>query len=487
MEPIAGVQSPNSEPAKGGFLFFSVAWLLLLWPLFVNGAPFYSEDSGSYLRGGEFGFHTGMRMIDQRLQLSTPVGSQAANVDAKASVAAAIADSGGTRSVIYSVLTYLLRWPGISLMALAIAQAGAVAFMLTALRSLLAPKSGRSWAVAVAGALALFSSAAWYAAYVVPDIFAGVAIASAVILTVFFERFGLVYRIVLILLLAGSITFHGSHLPLALATLIAGGSASFWLNRSRLGRFEFSRVLWFISPIVLASAALLGTSYVAFGEFSLNPKRYPIALARSVADGPGAWHLRDHCATERYAICEIYGRNPPRDVGDFLWGENGVRHRASPEQMERIRAEESVIVRRAFQEYPGNQLRRSATNTVFQLAEFGPGSLIFGRSLVGRDDPQLIATSPDRHDLKRLGKLLIYLGFAAALAVLIALRRKLERVEVAAVAVTAVGLLANAAICGGLSAVTDRYQGRVAWVLPALAFFILLRVWGEKRPAATIA
>jgi hypothetical protein len=46
-------------------------------------------------------------------------------------------------------------------------------------------------------------------------------------------------------------------------------------------------------------------------------------------------------------------------------------------------------------------------------------------------------------------------------------------------------LLANAAICGALSGVTDRYQARVAWLLPALAFAIAARLWsGRSKPLA---
>src|SRR5437016_1172050 len=64
------------------------------------------------------------------------------------------------------------------------------------------------------------------------------------------------------------------------------------------------------------------------------------------------------------------------------------------------------------------------------------------------------------------------------------IRRRLGSIDKAAIAVAAIGLLANAAVCGILSGVTDRYQGRVAWVLPALGFIILARVWGTKtRPA----
>lgn len=465
--------------------FFLAIWVLLLWPLLVNGAPFYSDDSSSYLRGGEFGFHTGLSMIEQWWHSLIAASAPAAVAgDPKAAVAHAIAAAGGARSLIYSVATYLLRAPGVSLLFLAIAQAGTVAFSLTVLRSLVAPRSAVAPSMMVAAAVALFTSAAWYAAYVVPDIFAGVAIASAAALTVFFDRIGLTLRLALVMLAAFCITVHGSHLPVAFATLAAGGAANLWLHRPPIAA-GLRRALWFLSPIAFAVLALLSTSYLAFGELSLAPKRYPIQLARSVADGPGAWHLRDHCATERYAICEIFGTSPPRQVGEFLWAEGGVRARATPEQMDRIRAEESLIVRRAALEYPGHQIRRSVMNTLYQLVEFGPGDLIFGLELVGGENPTIVTAAPDRPPLKSLGRLFIYFGFIGGIVLLFAVRRKLQRVEIAAVTVVGVGLLANAAVCGILSAVTDRYQGRVAWVLPALAFIILLRVWNGSKPVAT--
>lgn len=476
---------PSVNPPHRGIAFFLITWLLLLWPLLVNGVPFYSADSGSYLRGGEFGFNTGLSMIDQwwhSLFVSPPAVAE----DPNASVALAIAEAGGTRSLIYSLSTYLLRAPGTSLLFLAIAQAGTVAFSLTMFRSLFAPRSAVMPSLMAAAAVASLTPAAWYAAYVVPDILAGVAIASAVILTVTFDRIGLALRLALVMLIAFCITVHGSHLPVTFATLAAGGAANLWLQRPSLAA-GLQRALYFLCPIAIAVLALLSTSYLAFGELSLAPKRYPIQLARSVADGPGAWHLRDHCATERYAICEIFGTNPPRRVGEFLWAEGGVRRRATPEQMDRIRAEESTIVRRAALEYPGHQIRRSVRNTFYQLIEFGPDDLSFGLELVGREDPTIVSAAPDRPALKSAGELLIYFGFVGAVVVLFVLRRKLQHIEIAAVTVVSVGLLANAAVCGILSGVTDRYQGRVAWVLPALVFMILLRMWDGSKPVTTSA
>ncbi|HEU0284261.1 MAG TPA: hypothetical protein VFR52_03860 [Sphingomicrobium sp.] len=464
---------------------FLLTTLLLTWPMWINGAPFYTGDSASYLRGGNFGFHTGLQMLHQwwnTLAGASPVTST--SEDPKAVVAAAVAESGGVRSVIYSVTTYLFRWPGQSLIALGIFQASAVALAVGLMRSKLAPRADFQSSLVAAGAISLLTTAPWYAAYAMPDIFAGVAIAGAIVLTLFFGRIGPAARILLVLLIAFCITVHGTHLPVALVVLLAGAIASFLIQPPRRGDAA-TRALWFASPLVLAVVALLGTSYLAFGEPSLAPKRYPIQLARSVADGPGAWHLRDHCATERYAICEIFGPNPPRKSGDFLWSRDGVRYRATPEQMERIRAEESLIVWRAAMEYPVEQFRLSARNIARQLTMFGPDDLEFGQRLVGRTDPTLTQISATRPRLTAFAETVVYLSFFLSALLLIAVRRQVRPVEKGTIAIVVIGLLANAAICGILSGVTDRYQGRVAWLLPAAAIFILLRIRSQPGPAAT--
>ena len=459
-----------------------VTFLFLLWPLAANGAPFYSDDSSSYLRGGWFGFETALLILSQWWQSLAGGLSVAgpASDSPQTIVQAAIADAGGVRSVIYSVFTYILRPPGSSLFGLAIAQAGAVTAIVSLLRRLIVPGTGLWTGIAAGAGVAWLTSAAWYAAYAMPDIFAGVTVGGALILTVFFGRLSIPARILLVLLVAFGVTLHGSHLPVALCTLIAGAAAHVWLRRLSV-RQMVAPSLWFVSPLVLASVALLATSFLAFGEASLSPKRYPILLARSVEDGPGAWYLRENCATERYAICEVLGPNPPRDSGEFLWAAGGVRNRASPEQMERIRAEEATIIRRAAMEYPLAQIGASARNLVAQFWELGLTGLQFGQSLVGTDEPVLTQTYPDRPQLRFFFEIIIYAGFFGSLALLLYVRREVRPVEFAAVAVALTGLLANAAVCGILSAVTDRYQGRVAWVLPTLAMLIVVAVVIDRR------
>ena len=466
-------------------LFYVGAVALLLWPLAINRAPFYSADSASYLRGGAFGINTALHMLHywwQTLVGAAP-GAGIGGGDQRAIVAGAIAQSGGVRSVIYSVLTYGLRAPGHSLLALAIAQAGAVALVISILRRLMAPRSHLGLSLAVVAGIAFLTSAAWYAAFVVPDVLAGVVIVGSLALTLYVDRMKPIARLLVVLLIALCITTHSSHLIVAFCVLCAGTAAHFWLSDFSLGG-ALRKIAWFASPLVLAVTALLTTSYLAFGKASLAPKRYPILMARSVADGPGAWYLRDHCATEHFAICEIFGRNPPRQVNAFLWAEGGVRYRASPAQMDRIRAEESLIIRRAIREYPLEQARLSIGNVLRQLVNFGVTGLRFGEEISDESHSTVVQARPDRPLLRAIANASIYLSFCASILMLLVLRRRLTAIEVAALWVAVVGLLSNAAVCGVLSGVTDRYQGRVAWVLPLLAGVILLRLWSEESDPA---
>jgi hypothetical protein len=457
-------------------------FLLLLWPLALNGAPFYSEDSASYLRGGGVGFDTGLLMLSQAWEsiVGSAPAADKASASAQAIAQAAVADSGGVRSLIYSLLAYILRAPGSSLVALAVAQAAAVTVIVSCLRRLVLPGIGVWLGLATGAAVAFLTSAAWYAAYAMPDVIAGVTIGGALVLTVFFDRLYWPTRILLVLLVSFGVTVHGSHLPVALATLAAGAAAHVWLRRSSLHGIV-APLAWFASPLVLGIAALLATSYAAFGEPSVSPKRYPILLARSVEDGPAAWHLRDHCATERYAICEVFGPYPPRDAGAFLWAADGVRALASPEQMERIRGEEAKIIRRAAFEYPLEQLGASAGNMARQFVLLGLTGLPFGHRLVGIDDPVIERPYPDRPMLKTLFEIVIYATFFGNLALLALARHALRQEELAAVGVAFTGLVANAAVCGILSGVTDRYQGRAAWVLAALTILVVVRIALERR------
>jgi hypothetical protein len=474
----------NLRNPRFGWLLVALLALLLLWPLLLNWHPFYVADSASYLRGGEAGVNTGLSMLrDWWEKLTGSSVGPRAQVDGgwNAVVAAKIAQAGGTRSLTYSLFAYLLRMPGQSLLALVVFQAAAVASLVLLTQRLLAPWGARQWQLAMIAILAVLTSASWSASTAMPDIFAGVVLLGSIALTLYLERLALAERIGLVLLLALGISAHASHLPVAAATLATGAVLRFFLRGPH--RAEAVRdALWIASAPLMALAALFALSYVGFGTVSVAPKHYPFLLARSVADGPGLHYLRAHCATEKYAICEIFGTDFPTTTRKFLWEQGGVRYRATPEQMERIRAEEWTIVRNAAAEYPMLQFRSSMSNFLRQLGSFGLGKVDFRAALVkgpsGRVD--LVEVTEDRPRLRAWMTYVFYAAFAASLAIIVMLRRRMTKLEGGALLVAAVGLVSNAAICGIISGVADRYQARVAWVIPLLAMLILMRIRGGE-------
>ncbi|NUT01512.1 MAG: hypothetical protein HOP96_11105, partial [Sphingomonas sp.] len=136
---------------------------------------------------------------------------------------------------------------------------------------------------------------------------------------------------------------------------------------------------------------------------------------------------------------------------------------------------------------PGVQRRKSVSNTLLQFVDFGTGDLVVGIDIVNPADPVIEQKRSDWPALKAAGDIVVYGSFVAAIVLLFLCRRRLTRMEAGAVSMATLGLLANAAVCGTLSAVTERYQGRVAWILPALALIILLRVWTERGQPAPAA
>jgi hypothetical protein len=215
----------------------------------------------------------------------------------------------------------------------------------------------------------------------------------------------------------------------------------------------------------------MAINYIGFGDTSVVAKRYPVTLARSLTDGPARWHLEKNCQKYQYAVCELY-EVIPHSLVEFLWGENGLKNKATPEQMDRIRAEEFIILKRAAREYPFVTLRRIAWNTLRQLVSFGYAELNFNQDIKLNDDNEwaVVKTRAPRHFLLiKTFQALEYLVVLLALLLLIKSHRKkirLRKCDYSLIGIVLSGLFINAGVCGSLSTVADRYQGRVIWILP---------------------
>ena len=375
------------------FVLFSVlAALLLSWPLLVFGRPFYIGDSAAYYKGGHAAVSFALDKVDAPKIATTgaqPGGAGSAEPENAAK------EASGVRSVTYSIAAYLLSAPNAKLVLLVLMQAlaaGAVSVAALGAFGGLPVRRTTTAMVILAGT----STLATTCMFAVPDIFAGLLVGSMVLLTAAQARLSRAVKLLCVAIAAFAVTAHSSHIPLAGGMTMLGLG---WLAIARHYKQPLPRWTWawVIAPMVLGGLTNVAINRVAFGEASLTAKRYPFVLARSVNNGPGRWYLEAHCHELQYTICKLYPNGLPKGGAlEFLWGKDGVVERATPAQMDRIRAEEADVVLAAARAYPGYEVRKLAYNIVVQLVTFRPNTYL--HDLVKDDTGALQLTTVPQAD-----------------------------------------------------------------------------------------
>lgn len=452
----------------------AIFMLPLLWPLIVFGRPSYIPDSVSYLKGGQVAVEFAMSKIMPNappVQISKRSPSPAATNDP------APTHDGppkAARSPIYSIAAYLLRWPGLDMTGLALAQIAAAAFVCAATAGAIGlVKHGHFAALAIV--LAFATPLAAYCANTEPDIFAALLTASLILFVTMLDRLSNGVRLSLATICTFAITAHASIPPLAVGLILVGGC---WLViRARAGsRIPRSTLAWMTGPILLGMVVTAATNFVAFGDGGIAAKRFPLALARSVSDGPGRWYLQDHCRTREYAVCEVFGTKIPSTVNGFVFDKTGLNGLATPEQMDRIRAEESEIVWRAALTYPGSEIATLSGNIFRQLFDFGLAEAQFSRrvTLDSSQTPILEGTGQN-HQLV-LGIVEWLSGIVAAATLIIGVWRflRFDTQLRAALILLLIAFLGNAVIVVVFSGVAERYEARMIWLVPLFVLSMVL-------------
>ncbi len=444
-------------------LFLLCLSFAFLWPTLLNSGPYYFGDSEGYLRGGRLALMFAGDLLTGWFGSASDDGS----------VESATSGIYGVRSVAYAVFAYLGRWPGDSILLATWIQSVLVIFILDTFFGQVGIRERAPKVVLGIWAVLLFlTPTPWFAAFVMPDIFAGISILGIGLLTVYQSKIHIVRRLVISGLIFFSVMAHLSMIPiLALLGVLSG--LVFLLDLRRIGFMATAMAYsWVAVPIGLGLAASMAVNMVGFDEPSVTGKRYPILLARSIGDGPAHWYLTEACAEGAdYTVCELYPENDiPPTAGEFLWEPGGIRDIATPEQVQRIREEESAIVEAALKRYPFVTIRRGAYAAVRQLFDIGLADHRFDIDIVRTPDGNFTSTvsQPERLAWKVPFRIIFLAGFGASILILVWLIRSKGLIFNSQygrlMLIVGGGILINAAICGALSAVTDRYQGRVVWV-----------------------
>jgi hypothetical protein len=434
----------------------------MAWPAFYNGYPLIYPDSMSYLENGH--------LLSRALFLHR------------------LSASYGMRSFIYSlgVLPFhwnITPWPIVGLNALLSAYV-----IWLVVRSILPQQTIVSFFVLVVPLSAL-TSLGWFVSLVMPDIYGPLLYLCIYLLVFATESLSRAERLVVALIAWWSVASHVTHLMLAagLCAFLALPLLVRW--RSALPRL---RTIGLVAIIVgSAAVAHLALHTYLYGEPSLNGKRPPFLMARVLVDGPGREYLRQHCGDAKLVVCGYLTRLPA-DTDDFLWKLDGIWMTASPATQEELRREEMPLVMATLRAYPREELRISAAHFWEQLLTFGLWDYDANAWVEQKFDKVLPgARSRYLQTRQARGKLpdefsssaqewavIASLALIGVLAPLV-LRRRTRRL-IGLTAVVLFVIIANAFVTGVFSNVEDRYQSRVAWLLPLLAILFVLQ-WLENR------
>ena len=485
--------------AARGWLLTALAAAMLMWTALLDGRPAVFSDTALYYGQAEYLFQA-LGVVGPG-QTSTPPHDPTDLPDRPGSPSMPAAIDGG-RSPIYGAAIYALQRLG-GLWLVAFAQAWAAASVIYLLYRAWAPAaSGWGYLWLMAG-LAALTPLPFFASWIMPDVFAGVAMCGLLVLLVYPDRLGRAERAGALALAGFGLAAHRSNLlDAAGLTLVAAALL-------RLAGLPWTKLGWRLAPIAGLGLAVLAASALAYvpiraraGEPIGSP---PFLSARVIGDGPGRRYLRRVCTGPQtpFALCAFRDR-PLATSDQILWSHlrrSAVFVAASPAVRQRLEREDA---RFALDETLAQPVAQALASGWAALQQFAliyvddplknqgvyvadgfwrrtslPRILPDARACAGPGGCPTKIGEPTSWVLEGVGLVssLAWLGWrlsAADLRAVLSGREKArwddDRVRLLTMlALVAAVLVVNAAACGALSGPFPRYQARLIWLAPLAA------------------
>jgi hypothetical protein len=338
--------------------------------------------------------------------------------------------------------------------------------------------------------LGLFSSLPFFASFLLPDIFAGLAILGAANLLALGDRANKLERIFWISSLALAVIFHPTHLAIIMI-LLATGLIVRLLSKS-VSRFGTVALLFAAS---IGFGSELGFAVLVERLAGAPVVRPPVLMARIIADGPGATYLREKCPRAGFAVCEFADRIPITNADTFLWDPSpatGVYTPASTETRRALSSEQYRFAAAVFADNPSGQLFAAMKNVLQQLTMIGLSDF---RTASNEARARLPHAYSGIMSKSRIAAEAFPLGIYSTVTILVALFSVvlggvfllkywtvigIEQKMFSLVVIS--GELANAFVCGVLSGPHERYQARLSWLYPLL---LLTLYFATRRSTRT--
>ena len=450
---------PAGRPAAALALGLGAA--LLLWPALLNGYPLVFSDTGAFLAqtvegwaiwDKPFVYGPALHAFHGRLTLWGPALAQ-------------------------GLLLSWLVW---------LAQRGFLG----------GARPGRH--LALCAGLAAGSAAPWFTAQLMPDILAPALVLALALLGFAADRLSRAEALGLQGVAALAAAAHLSHLPLAAALVLLVLAAT---RRAR-------PALRCAAPLGAAVALLLAGNLATQGRLAVSPYGAVFALARLVADGPAARTIAARCPDAGWQLCRWAGRLPA-DSDLFLWSGDGPvwsprTDGLLPGGPISLAPEAGAILAETLRREPLAVLRAALGNGWAQLRRARVGDALGPENLEASVGRQLALGFPAAEQARfaaglqargllpsaaapvlALQPLLLLLGAGATLLGCWRAARHGDARMLGLLLAVLVGVTVNALVTGALSGPHDRYQARIAWLLPLaglLAFASPRSEAARRRP-----
>lgn len=441
-------------------VFGALAGTLLLWVAVYNGYPTVTPDSGSYLWVG-----------------------------------ASHVAQPPFRAPGYAVFTHWSSF-GRSAWFTVAAQAIIVVYVLReACNYLIGGDRSFRGRCLLGGAcvLATLTGLPWVVSEIMPDVFAGVVFLAGFLLT-FADNLRLVQRILLASILMISVASHSSLLPISMLYVAVLVVLKLSARRTRGLLAAWLVAVWLLVPILGASISNAGLNKSMGKGFSLSPARNSFLLGRLFGDGLAADYLRENCPKRPFISCRWLS-NLPRGDSEFLFLHPLIG------DLEGHKDEIDTIAYETIRAYPLRFFMSSVKQTLIQLVTLRTGDEI--RMPSADRTSYMIVLRVFPHDLRT------FANDRQFLDIILPLTNAISLVHVAVfwlslplclffawsekfsqmnrfLCCAILFLIFNASVCGALAGVTNRYQCRVAWILPfCLVAYVCCLIRERKRAAAT--
>lgn len=494
---------------------FKMSWIALMaflalamsWPALLNGQPFIFPDTTTYVRSADFPIYLAS---GGRLSTAWTRTADAAAFDRGGTGQVKPNDDAGTpkngndipngfvmggRSPYFGLGLYLSYVISNFWLFIAFASLASVILVRVTLKAI--GMTETRTLVATTLFLAIFTTLPFYTSYLLADIFAGLGILALAVLATPNDRLEKRDRLFLAVLVLASAISHPTHVLILFAMtsmiaimaawkLLPGGSARFSLVTGAVA-------------IAVSLAGTIFTGYVVETVFG-NPSRMaPLLTARLIEDGPGKRFVDEHCHEEKFVVCKFADRITP-DAVAFLWStepHGGVFLLATDAERRALSDEDRKFALTVIKHYPVDQIKASLSNAISQALLFDskwlnydcnaspecwssvpePVRLNMAKSISGKGEWPILMISNFQNFIVFISAIIIaihiFIKFNEKKSEIYENKSDIQTILIW-IALVLFALAVNAFLGGALSEPQNRYQGRIVWLIPFLAWLLVL-------------